>query len=95
MRLIWSPQALQDLAQVHAYISRDNPTAADKMTKRIVALVEEQLAAMPNLGRPGRVAGTRELVMSGTPFVVPYRIQGDAIEIARVYHASRKWPGTL
>lgn len=59
--------------------------------QRIMALVD-QLPLIPNLGRSGRVKGTRELVVSGTPFIVPYRIAADGIEVLRVYHAARRWP---
>ena len=55
----------------------------------------DQLPFKPNLGRSERVKGTREAVLSGTPFVVPYRITADRIEILRVYHAARRWPPVL
>ncbi len=51
-----------------------------------------RLANHPALGRPGRVSGTRELVVSGTPYIVPYRVRGETVEILRVQHAARKWP---
>ena len=91
MKLIWSPEALDDVADVRSYISLDNPEAARTVTQRIMTLVG-QLLLIPNLGRPGRVKGTRELVVSGTRFIVPYRITVDRIEILRVYHAARRWP---
>jgi toxin ParE1/3/4 len=46
----------------------------------------------PALGRAGRVAGTRELVVAEAPYIIPYRVRGDAVEILRVFHAARKWP---
>lgn len=92
MNIIWSPEALQDLADVRDYISQSNPSAAKGVVARILSLVSEQLPANPKSGRPGRVAGTRELFVSRTPFVIPYRIRGDRVEILRVYHASRLWP---
>ena len=58
------------------------------------ALVE-QLVTHPALGRPGRVAGTRELVVIGTPYLIPYRIRDKSLEILRVFHAARKWPDHL
>ena len=42
--------------------------------------------------RPGRVPGTRELVIPRTPFVVPYRLKSDIIQILRVYHGAHRWP---
>jgi toxin ParE1/3/4 len=92
MKLIWSPEALQDLGDIRAFIGQDNPGAAKNIIARIVTLVSEQLPANPEIGRTGRVAGTRELVIANTPFVVPYRIRDDHIDILRVYHAARMWP---
>jgi toxin ParE1/3/4 len=50
------------------------------------------LLAHPQMGRPGRVAGTRELVISSTPFVVIYRLQGQSIEVLRLLHSAQQWP---
>ena len=95
MKLVWSPEALEDLRDLHAYIARDNPAAATKLVRRIVSRVAEQLPANPETGRPGRVPGTRELVIARTPFLVPYRLGPGRIEILRVYHAARLWPDRL
>jgi toxin ParE1/3/4 len=92
MKLIWSPEALQDLSDIRAFISQDNPGSAKTVVARIVALVSAQLPTHPESGRAGRVAGTRELVISNTPFVVPYRIRDEHIDILRIYHAARMWP---
>ena len=92
MALLWSPEALQDLRDIRVYISQDDPGAAKAIVGRIVRLVSEQLPDNPEIGRPGRVEGTRELVISRTPFVVPYRVREGAIDILRVYHAARMWP---
>ncbi|MFZ0686965.1 MAG: type II toxin-antitoxin system RelE/ParE family toxin [Terriglobales bacterium] len=76
------------------YIAQDNPAAA----ARIVVAIEnavENLKRFPALGRPGRVSGTRELVVSGTPYIIPYRVRGDTIELLLVLHASRRWPSLL
>jgi plasmid stabilization system protein ParE len=61
------------------------------------ALLEavERLAELPNLGRPGRVAGTRELVVPGTPYIIPYRLRGDRLEVITVFHGRQKWPKQL
>tara|TARA_R110000787_G_scaffold75747_11_gene167500 strand:+ start:1100 stop:1387 length:288 start_codon:yes stop_codon:yes gene_type:complete len=92
MALLWSPEALQDLTDIRAYIAQDDPHAAKVVVERIVRLVAEQVPDNPEIGRPGRVAGTRELVITRTPFVVPYRVREGAIDILRVYHAARMWP---
>jgi addiction module RelE/StbE family toxin len=91
MKILWSPQARQDLREIYLYLSADNPTAARALHKRIkqaVALLKEN----PRIGRPGRVPGTRELVVSGTAYLVPYQIREKRLELLRVYHAARKWP---
>ena len=92
MKLIWSPEAVDDLSDVRAYISEENSAAARDVVLTILRFIELHLPAYPNSGRPGRVAGTRELVVPDLPFIIPYRIQGQSIEILRVYHAARRWP---
>ncbi|ABL01431.1 type II toxin-antitoxin system RelE/ParE family toxin [Pelobacter propionicus] len=87
----WLRRAERDLVHVEAYIAQDNPRAAVAMVLTIIEAVE-QLDAHPGMGRAGRVEGTRELVVAGTPYVVPYRQKGKWIEILRVYHAARLWP---
>jgi toxin ParE1/3/4 len=92
MIIVWSDPAVADLAALHAYISTDDPAAADAMVRRIVDLVESQLPRMPESGRPGRVQETRELVVAGSPYFVPYRVIANRIEILRVIHGARRWP---
>lgn len=94
MKIAWTRLALQDLHHAWNYIAADNPQAADGVMERIRKAVES-LLSYQNLGRPGRVKGTRELVVVGTPYVVPYRIKQDRIEILAVIHGSRRWPASL
>lgn len=91
MRLKWTRAASQDLESVERYISRDNPDAAIDTVLEIIRRAEV-LAEHPGMGRPGRVEGTRELVLSGLPYVVPYIHQGDTVIILRVLHGAMKWP---
>jgi toxin ParE1/3/4 len=95
MRIVWTGPALSDLAALRAYIARDGERAAAKMGASIVARTELQLSTLPESGRPERIAQTRELVLTGTPFVLPYRLVGDAISILRVFHGARRWPKKL
>ena len=91
MRVRWLRKALANLDAEAAYIARDNPAAA----ARVVMAIEEavrNLTRFPALGRPGRVPGTRELVVPTTPYIIPYRVRNNAVEILRVFHAARKWP---
>jgi toxin ParE1/3/4 len=92
---LWSPEAIGDLAALRAYIERDDPSAAQRVAARIIESVECLLPDNPDMGRPGRVPGTRELVISGTPFIVPYRLAGNVIQILRVFHGARRWPGSV
>ncbi len=91
MKLIWSPQAAIDLQEMVAYLSAENPRAARAVYQRIEAAAIEMIAT-PYIGRPGRVLGTRELVIPNTAYILPYQIRSDCIEILRVYRAARKWP---
>jgi toxin ParE1/3/4 len=92
--IVWSPRAIEHLAHVRAYIARDNPKAANRIAGVLLHAVE-RLAELPNLGRPGRVAGTRELLVPGTPYVIPYRLRGERVEVIAVFHARQKWPKQL
>lgn len=91
--VVWSPRAIEHLAHLRSYIARDNPKAANRVAAVLLETVE-RLAEVPNLGRPGRVAGTRELV-PGTPYVIPYRLRGDRLEVIAVFHGRQKWPKRL
>ena len=92
MTIVWSPAAIQDLAALRAYIANESPAGARRIVLRILRDIENLLPDSPHMGRPGRVPGTRELVIPQTPYIVPYRVQGDAIQILRVYHSARRWP---
>jgi toxin ParE1/3/4 len=88
MKIVWYSEAVQDLADLREYIRRDNPRAAQAVAQRIlkiVALLKEQ----PSLGKPGRVEGTRELVVPGLPLTIPYRVRQKEIQILRVFHQSQ------
>jgi toxin ParE1/3/4 len=95
MKIVWSPEAASDLAALRAFIAREDPQAARRMALRILDRVETTLSKHPEIGRPGRVSGTRELVVPHTPYIAPYRIRDGAIEIIRVFHAARRWPKSL
>jgi toxin ParE1/3/4 len=92
MRLTWSPEAIDDLLSLRGHIAVDDPLAARRVALHIVHCVEELLPQNPQLGHPGRVPGTRELVIPKTPFVVPYRVHSEVLQILRVYHHARRWP---
>jgi toxin ParE1/3/4 len=91
MEIRWQRTALADLEAIQDYLLERNPPAALRLMSDLreaaLSLIEQ-----PNRGRPGRVPGTRELVVSGTTYLIPYRVRGHVIEILRVFHGARKWP---
>ena len=91
MKIIWSPEACADLDRICDFLLAEQPSSALQTLDRIEERVEA-LRNHPGLGRPGRVAGTRELIASGLPYVIPYRVKSGRIEIVRVLHAARLYP---
>ncbi len=83
--------ALRNLDDEASYIAADDAEAARLVVVRVLDAVSI-LADQPGLGRPGRVPGTRELVVAKTRYVVPYRVRGGTVEILRVFHTSRRLP---
>jgi toxin ParE1/3/4 len=75
MKIVWSPEAIQDLISLRAYIAEESPVGARRIVLRILHGVEHLLPDNPQMGRPGRVPGTRELVIPQIPYIVPYCIQ--------------------
>ncbi len=94
MKLLWTRRALVEIDEIFAYVAADSPIAAE----RLALLIEAKallLIEQPNMGRPGRVDGTREFVVTGTPYILPYRVRDGRVEILAVLHASRQWPDQL
>jgi toxin ParE1/3/4 len=94
MRVRWTTPALRDLEEIGDFIARDDAAAAARTVATILDQAEN-LARHPSLGRSGRIAGTRELVVVRTPFIAPYRVRGDEVQILAVFHGARRWPETL
>jgi plasmid stabilization system protein ParE len=91
VQIRWLRAALRNLDEEASFIAADDPRAARLVVARVLDSVA-QLADQPGLGRPGRVPGTRELAVPKTRYVVPYRVNGEAVEILRVFHTSRRPP---
>ena len=91
MKIIWSAEARTDLRDIVLYLSDKNLSAAKALYERVEASATE-LIDNPYIGRPGRVPGTREFVITNTSYILPYQFRRDRIEILRVYHGARKWP---
>lgn len=94
MRIVWLEEAERDLDRIVEHIAEDNIAAA----LSVLATLREAsrvLIEHPRVGRPGRVEGTRELVVSGLPYILPHEIRGQEVRILAVMHTSRKWPDTF
>lgn len=91
MQVKWLRNAAKNLNDATEYIADDNPKVAREFLIHTIESVNK-LAQYPELGRTGRVPGTRELVIFGYPYIVPYRIKDGNVEILRVFHTSRMWP---
>ncbi len=92
MQVRWSPKAVDDLMGIVTYIQEHDSPAAGRRIGRSIYERAEGLQTLPNRGRPGRVQGTREWVLTPLPFIIVYRVLADAVEIADVLHGAQKWP---
>jgi len=91
MQIKWFRDAVADLVEIRGHIARDKPDAAGNVARRIKSEVD-RLREYPGIGRPGRVEGTRELIISGSPYIIPYRVKNNTVEILRVLHGAMQWP---
>jgi toxin ParE1/3/4 len=91
MKIVWSRRAIRHLAYLREHIENDSQQNAALIASRILKAVD-LLQAHPGMGRPGRVIGTRELVVSQTPYIIPYRVRRERLELIAVFHGRQKWP---
>ncbi|MEI6445211.1 MAG: type II toxin-antitoxin system RelE/ParE family toxin [Nostocales cyanobacterium ELA583] len=91
MQIKWLRQVLRNLKQAHNYIIKDNPTAAQELILKIQNAAN-QLENYPLMGKSGRVEGTRELIISNSPYIIIYRVKEESIEILRIFHTSKRYP---
>jgi addiction module RelE/StbE family toxin len=94
VRLVWAQYALEDRRAIYHHIEADDSRAAVLVDTRIAEAVV-RLIDFPESGRPGRVEGTRELVVGRTSCIVAYRILGETVRILRVLHGGQLWPDEL
>ena len=92
MRVRWTRNSVDDLQNLRTYIEQDKPGAAKKLVQKIIRRVEEDLVLQPGMGRPGRKPGTREFSITGTSYLLPYRVHDDTLIILRVLHGTMQWP---
>ncbi|MCK0197413.1 type II toxin-antitoxin system RelE/ParE family toxin [Ancylobacter sp. 6x-1] len=92
MRIVWTRRYLNELAAIGDYVAEHSPRAAAKLVNDIHSKTGRLLEANPFIGRAGEIAGTRELVIPGTPYIVAYRVTDTSIEVLFVQHGARQWP---
>ena len=91
MNVIWSATSVRHLQDVVSYLEGESSNLAVTTRRRILE-TKRRISQMPNSGRIGRVAGTREAVVQRTPYIVVYRIKEKTVEILGIWHTSRLWP---
>ena len=89
--IAWLTLALQDMRECAEFIAKDDPETAALVVERIWQ-EGQSLCMLPERGRPGRVPGTRELVLPGLPYFLAYRVKGRSVQILRIMHTARHWP---
>ena len=87
----FSQKAFKDLESIKEYIYENNEVAAQKVVSYIIERIETVIAGNPSVGRAGRVLGTRELVLTKYPYLIPYFVKNNVVYIIRILHTSRKW----
>jgi len=92
MKIILSPLANQDLDEIESYIFKDNTLAAVDVILRILDKIQNVILLNPSIGRKGRILGTREFIMPDLPYIIPYRVKDDVLEVIRIIHTSREYP---
>ncbi len=91
MQVKWLRRALENLDDEAAYIAKDSPRAAAEFVVHMRDSAA-MLAEHPSMGRPGRISGTRELVVTRFSYILPYRVHRGCVEVLRVLHTARQWP---
>lgn len=90
-RLEFTARAFHNIAAAEAYIAKDNPAAAQKVVEAIYKTAEK-LESFPDLGKPGRVPGTRELPLAKYPYILVYRNKASRVVVYSVLHQARQYP---
>jgi addiction module RelE/StbE family toxin len=93
MSIEWTKRAADDLDRLMDFLEQDDRPTAERVGREILDAVS-RLQAFPGLGRPGRVTGTREIVLvpRALPYLVIYEVREESIFILRVLHSAQKWP---
>jgi toxin ParE1/3/4 len=91
MQLRWTSEAADDLERIADYLLVQTPDRATELVRTVYA-APSALLSFPNRGRPGKMEGTRELVLARLPYIVVYKVIGDVVFVVRILHGAQKWP---
>jgi toxin ParE1/3/4 len=91
MQLRWATEAATDLERIADYLLQHAPERATELVRKVYE-APAVLLEFPNRGRPGKKAGTRELVISALPYLVVYTVRGDVVSVVRILHGAQQWP---
>ena len=94
MKIIWPRRAIGHLTSLRRYVAEEAEGSAAPVARRILDAVALP-ATQPEIGRPGRIVGTRELVVPQTLYVIPYRIRRERLELPAVFDGRQRWPTRL
>jgi toxin ParE1/3/4 len=91
VKVIWSAASVRHLQEIVEYLQGESAVRTISNRRRILAAVK-RLAQAPNIGREGRIEGTREVVVPRSPYIVVYRLSAQQVEILGIWHGARQWP---
>ena len=91
MRVRWTTDAADDLERICDYIATSRRNVAQNVAATIVQRIAD-LQTFPELGRRGRVEGTRELTFASLPFVAVHEVHLEEVRVLRILHGARRWP---
>jgi len=94
MKVVWSRRAIRHLVSLREFIAKESEQNAAVVAQRILDAID-LLQTQPEMGRHGRVLGTRELVVPNTSYVIPYRVRRQRLELIAVFHGRQKWPTNM
>lgn len=94
MKVVWSRRAMKHLVSLREFIAKDSEQNAAVAAKRMLASIE-LLRKQPEMGKPGRILGTREFIVPDTPYMIPYRVREGRLELIAVFHGRQQGPKKL
>jgi toxin ParE1/3/4 len=93
VKLVWSHRAQNGLLDLQEF-ARQKPSLGNRVADSLDS-VSQQISSFPQSGRPGRIEGTREVVLTGTPFLLTYEVEPECMAILAIIHGAHHWPAEL